>query len=59
MGTMVMGKSEAGLLRVGDSLLVMPNRARVKVEAIFRDEKESFAAKAGENLRLRVSGGCS
>jgi len=56
MGTMVMGKSEAGLVRVGDALVVMPNKVRIKVEAIFRDEKESFAAKAGENLRLRVSG---
>lgn len=56
MGTMVMGKSEAGLVRVGDFLMMMPNRARVKVEAIYRDEKESTAAKAGENLRLRISG---
>lgn len=56
MGTMVMGKSEAGLLKAGDTLLVMPNKAKVKVEAIYRDEKEAFAAKAGENLRLRISG---
>ena len=29
MGTMVMGKSEAGLVRVGDVLQLMPNRVRV------------------------------
>jgi len=56
MGTMVMGKSEQGLVRQGDSLLLMPNRVRVRVEAVFRDEAETPAAKAGENLRLRLSG---
>lgn len=35
----------------------MPNKLRVKVEGIFRDEQESTAAPAGENLRLRISGG--
>lgn len=45
MGTMVMGKSEAGLVAIGDVLQVMPNRMRVKVEAVYRDEQESFAAK--------------
>jgi len=34
----------------------MPNKLRVKVEAIYRDEQESTAAPAGENLRLRISG---
>jgi peptide chain release factor subunit 3 len=34
----------------------MPNKIRVKVEGIFRDEQESNAAPAGENLRLRISG---
>jgi len=45
MGTMIMGKSEAGLVAVGDVLQVMPNKLRVKVEAVYRDEQESFAAK--------------
>lgn len=26
MGTMVMGKSEAGVVKKGDALMVMPNR---------------------------------
>ena len=42
---MIMGKSEAGLVAVGDVLQVMPNKLRVKVEAVYRDELESFAAK--------------
>ena len=28
----------------------------MKVEAVYRDEKEAVAATAGENLRLRISG---
>jgi peptide chain release factor subunit 3 len=31
-------------------------RLRVKVEAIYRDEKEVTATRSGENLRLRVTG---
>lgn len=56
MGTMIMGKSEQGLVQIGDVLQVLPNKMRVKVEAIYRDEQESNAAPAGENLRLRISG---
>lgn len=56
MGTVVMGKSEAGLVRKGDALLMMPNRAVVKVTTLWRDDQEVSAAKPGENLRLRLSG---
>ena len=35
---------------------MMPNKMRVKVEAVYRDEQESRAALSGENLRLRLSG---
>lgn len=56
MGTIVMGKSEAGVVLKGDALMVMPNRVPVKVVSIIRDELEVNAARAGENLRLRLSG---
>jgi peptide chain release factor subunit 3 len=56
MGTIAMGKSEAGVLKKGDSLMVMPNRAPVKVLSIFRDEEEVSAARPGENLRVRLQG---
>lgn len=56
MGTVVMGKSEAGLVKKGDSLIMMPNRTVVKVTAVWRDEEEVNAARPGENLRLRLSG---
>jgi hypothetical protein len=32
------------------------SRLRVKVDAIYRDEKECQSARTGENLRLRLSG---
>ncbi len=38
-----------------DNLLPYP-RLRVKVEAVYRDEKEATCARSGENLRLRLSG---
>lgn len=56
MGTMVMGKSEAGCVQKGDTLLVMPNKTKVHVSAIFCDDTEVNAAQGGENLRLRLSG---
>ncbi|KAL4853614.1 Eukaryotic peptide chain release factor GTP-binding subunit ERF3B [Chlorella vulgaris] len=56
MGTVVMGKSEAGVVKKGDSLMVMPNKVPVKVIAVYRDEQEVAAARPGENLRLRLSG---
>ena len=54
--TVVMGKTEAGMVRRGDSLLVMPNRTPVKVAAIYRDADEIGAARPGENIRLRLTG---
>jgi len=56
LGTVVMGKSEAGCVRKGDTLLVMPNKVKVQVQAIFADETEVAAARGGENLRLRLTG---
>lgn len=55
-GTVVMGKSEAGLIRVGQGLCVMPNKSKVKVTTLWQDESEVVAARPGENLRIRLSG---
>ncbi|KAJ0048500.1 hypothetical protein Pint_16977 [Pistacia integerrima] len=38
MGTVVMGKVESGSVGEGDSLLVMPNKAQVKVVAVYCDD---------------------
>ena len=56
MGTMVMGKSESGVVKVGMKLMLMPNRLTVQVGAVYKDEVEAVGALAGENLRLRLVG---
>ncbi|XP_016475787.1 uncharacterized protein LOC107797412 isoform X1 [Nicotiana tabacum] len=56
MGTVIMGKIESGSIREGDNLLVMPNKAAVKVLAIFCDEDRVRDAGPGENVRVRLSG---
>ncbi|KAE8717339.1 Eukaryotic peptide chain release factor GTP-binding subunit ERF3B [Hibiscus syriacus] len=56
MGTVLMGKVESGSICEGDSLLVMPNKAQVKVIAVYCDENKVRRAGPGENLRVRLSG---
>ncbi|GFQ02232.1 eukaryotic peptide chain release factor GTP-binding subunit erf3a [Phtheirospermum japonicum] len=56
MGTVVMGKIESGSIREGDNMLIMPNKAQVKVLAIYCDEDKVRRAGPGENLRVRLSG---
>ncbi|KAH9293822.1 hypothetical protein KI387_040974, partial [Taxus chinensis] len=56
MGTVVMGKVESGTVRVGDSLVVMPNKAQVKVVAVYRDSNELRFARPGENIRVKLAG---
>lgn len=56
MGTVVMGKVESGSIRVGDSLIVMPNKAQVKVVAVYRDSGEIRLARPGENIRVKLAG---
>ncbi|KAJ7568170.1 hypothetical protein O6H91_01G021200 [Diphasiastrum complanatum] len=56
MGTVVMGKTESGSVRRGDNLIIMPNKARVKVVTIYRDADEVNYARPGENLRIRLAG---
>ncbi|KAG5618900.1 hypothetical protein H5410_018724 [Solanum commersonii] len=55
-GTVVMGKTESGSICEGDSLLMMPNKAVVKVPALFCDEDRVRYADPGENVRVRLSG---
>ena len=56
MGTIVMGKTEAGTVRRGDKLVVMPNNVKVQVTALFRDDVECSKVAPGENVRMRLSG---
>ncbi|XP_059453395.1 uncharacterized protein LOC132183941 isoform X2 [Corylus avellana] len=55
-GIVVMGKVESGTVCEGDSLLIMPNKAHVKVIDIYCDEDEVRYAGPGENVRVRLTG---
>lgn len=56
MGTVVMGKVEAGSVKKGQSLLVMPNRTQVSVDQMWSDEEEVTAAGSGENVKIKLKG---
>eukprot|EP01018_Ginkgo_biloba_P031390 Gb_17011 [translate_table: standard] len=56
MGTVVMGKIESGSVRQGDSLVLMPNKAPVKVVSVYRNNDEVKYARPGENVRVKLSG---
>ncbi|KAJ6824099.1 eukaryotic peptide chain release factor GTP-binding subunit ERF3A isoform X1 [Iris pallida] len=56
MGTVVMGKIESGSIREGDNLLIMPNKASVKVLGIQCDDNSEKWAGPGENVRVKLSG---
>ncbi|CAL4969483.1 unnamed protein product [Urochloa decumbens] len=56
MGTVVMGKIESGTIGEGDNLLVMPNKANVKVITIHCDDDKVRTAGPGENARIKLSG---
>ena len=57
MGTIAVGKIESGLLRKGDSLLLMPNKQDVEVTAIYNEmEEEVPQALCGDNIRMRLRG---
>ncbi|XP_042399003.1 eukaryotic peptide chain release factor GTP-binding subunit ERF3A-like [Zingiber officinale] len=56
MGTVVMGKIESGSISEGDNLLVMPNKASVKVLSIICDENKVRRAGPGENVRVKLAG---
>ncbi|RZC54267.1 hypothetical protein C5167_013120 [Papaver somniferum] len=49
MGTVVMGKIESGSIREGDNLVVLPNKAQVKVLAVYCNENKVRHAAPGEN----------
>ncbi|KAG0306674.1 translation termination factor GTPase eRF3 [Dissophora globulifera] len=57
MGTIVVGKIEAGSIKKGAHVLMMPNSVKVEVLAIFNEiEEEIPMAGVGDNIRLRLRG---
>lgn len=57
MGTVVVGKLEAGKIKKGDTLLLMPNKVSVEASAIFNEQEEEVpAAISGDNVRVKLKG---
>ncbi|WVW79603.1 translation elongation factor Tu [Kwoniella bestiolae CBS 10118] len=57
LGTMVMGKIEAGRVKKGNKLLLMPNKTPVEVSAVYAETGEELEQGfAGESARIRISG---
>lgn len=57
MGTVVEGKIEAGVIKKGMSLVMMPNREKVDIAAIYGDaEEEVPTGQSGDQVRLRLRG---
>lgn len=57
MGTIVEGKVESGVVKKGMSLVMMPNRDKVDVAAVYGEtEDEMTVAQCGDQARLRLRG---
>ncbi|XP_011497307.1 PREDICTED: eukaryotic peptide chain release factor GTP-binding subunit ERF3A isoform X1 [Ceratosolen solmsi marchali] len=56
MGTVVMGKVEAGEAKKGQSLFVMPNRTAVVVDQLWSDDEEVTSVGPGENVKIKLKG---
>jgi peptide chain release factor subunit 3 len=54
-GTYIMGKIEAGTVRVGDTVTLMPNATNVKVVEVQIKDECVAGARPGENVRLKVT----
>ncbi|KAK0709536.1 P-loop containing nucleoside triphosphate hydrolase protein [Lasiosphaeria miniovina] len=57
MGTMIEGKVEAGVIKKGMSLIMMPNKQTIEVSAVYGEtEDEVGLAQCGDQVRVRLRG---
>uniref|UniRef100_A0A2A4JPB4 Tr-type G domain-containing protein n=1 Tax=Heliothis virescens TaxID=7102 RepID=A0A2A4JPB4_HELVI len=56
MGTVLMGKVEAGVTRKGAALFLMPNRVQVTVDQLWSDDIEVTSIGPGENVKVKLKG---
>lgn len=57
MGTIVEGKIEAGVVKKGMNLIMMPNKEKVEVMVAYGEtEEEINAGQCGDQIRLRLRG---
>jgi peptide chain release factor subunit 3 len=55
-GVIIMGKVEAGTVREGQKLLVLPQRAEALVDTLYINDVEVRSAKPGENVKIKIKG---
>ncbi|OEH74193.1 hypothetical protein cyc_01813 [Cyclospora cayetanensis] len=55
-GVTALGKVEAGTVTFGMTVVLMPNKKRVKVSGIYIDEDDVGYASVGENVRIKLLG---
>jgi len=58
-GTIAMGKVESGTIRAGMKVVLMPTRNEYKVEGVWANEEPVLAARPGENVLVKLGGGCA
>ena len=57
MGCMIEGKIEAGVIKKGMSLTMMPNKQSIEIAAVYGEtEEEMGIAQCGDQVRLRLRG---
>jgi len=57
-GTIAMGKVESGTVRPGMKVTLMPTRQQYKIDAVWANEEPVKAARPGENVLIKLGGGC-
>mmetsp|Transcript_46284 Transcript_46284/g.68256 ORF Transcript_46284/g.68256 Transcript_46284/m.68256 type:complete len:599 (-) Transcript_46284:184-1980(-) len=57
-GTIAMGKVESGTIRPGMKVVLMPTRNTYKIDAVWANEQPVDAARPGENVLIKIGGGC-
>lgn len=57
MGTIIEGKVEAGIIRKGNTYVMMPNRDEITISALYGEtEDEIPQATCGDQVRIRIRG---
>ncbi|KAM3515121.1 hypothetical protein MY11210_001239 [Beauveria gryllotalpidicola] len=57
MGTMIDGKIEAGVIKKGVSLVMMPRKQNVELSALYGEQEEEVSVlQCGDQVRLRLKG---
>merc|ERR1712150_387230 len=56
MGTIVTGKLEAGTIKEGEKLVLMPNSTKVVAEKLFLDQQPLDCAEPGVNICIKLAG---